>query len=221
MGNVLTERTDRTVRRILISTAAIVALFVAVTLISNPLVKGNDNDRNRGERHREDEGALEVQIGFRISPIPFNSLNLKGKDPELAGLGSYIVNAPAGCNDCHTCPSYDPGPPKHNPYPPDLGDGQFNRKNYLAGGVPFDFIKPGLPKSRNITPDATGKPAGLTLEQFETALPTGHDPLGGHVLEVMPWPFFRFMTDRDLDAIYSYLSAIPPASPGNCSGPGD
>jgi len=81
------------VRRILITTAAVVVLFVAVTLISNPLVKGNDNDRNREDWHHEDEGALEVQIGFRISPIQLNLLDLKGKDPELVGLGSYIVNA--------------------------------------------------------------------------------------------------------------------------------
>jgi hypothetical protein len=205
------------VKRVLIFTAAIVGLFLTLTLISNSRVKGNDNnDRNRGDRNREDEGELEVRVGFAISPIPFSSLNLKGKDPELAGLGSYIVNSQGGCNDCHTCPSYAPGPPSHNPYPPTLGDGQFNSKNYLAGGVPFG---PTL-KSRNITPDATGKPAGLTLEQFETAIHTGHDPLSGDILEVMPWPIYRFMTGRDLDAIYTYLSALPHAEPGDCTGAG-
>ena len=43
---------------------------------------------------------------FSIAPV---KLNLKDKDPELVGLGSYIVNAQGGCNDCHTCPSYAPG----------------------------------------------------------------------------------------------------------------
>ena len=79
---------------VIIFTAAIVGLFLTLTLISNSRVKGNDNnDRNRGDRNREDEGELEVRVGFAISPIPFSSLSLKGKDPELAGLGSYIVNA--------------------------------------------------------------------------------------------------------------------------------
>ena len=53
------------------------------------------------------------------------------------GLGSYIVNAQGGCNDCHTCPSYTPG---HNPFPPPFGvsgDGQVNPVGYLAGGVDF------------------------------------------------------------------------------------
>ena len=198
-------------KRILIFAAAIVGLFLAVTLISSSTVKGNDNDWNR-----EDEGELEVQIGFAISPIPLSSLDLKGKDPELVGLGSYIVNSQGGCNDCHTCPSYAPG---HNPFAQlfggVMGDGQINSKNYLGGGVPFGPIK-----SRNITPDATGKPEGLTLEQFEIALRTGHDPLSGALLNVMPWPIYRFMTGRDLDAIYTYLSAIPHATPGSCSGAG-
>ena len=203
-------------KKIAITAMAFAGLFSGVTLISNLPVRGDDNNQNRSDREHEDEGQLEVQIGFNISPIPVSSLNLKGKDPELVGLGSYIVNAQGGCNDCHSCPSYAPG---HNPFAPPFGvsgDGQINSTNYLAGGVPFGPVL----KSRNITPDATGKPAGLTLEQFETAIHTGHDPLSGDILNVMPWPYFRFMTGRDLDAIYTYLSAIPAATPGSCTGAG-
>jgi hypothetical protein len=192
-------------KRLLLSTVAIVVLFVAVTLTSNFSVKGDDNRR---DRNREDEGALEVQIGFSIAPV---KLNLKDKDPELVGLGSYIVNAQGGCNDCHTCPSYAPG---HNPFPPPIfgagGDGQINAATYLAGGV--DFGPPGnVVTSANLTPDANGRPEGLTLEQFEIAIRTGHDPVRNDNLAVMPWPYYRHMTGRDLDAIYAFLSAIPPA----------
>ena len=122
------------------------------------------------------------------------------------GLGSYIVNAQGGCNDCHTCPSYKPG---HNPFPPTLSDGQINDVGYLAGGVDF-----GPFTSKNITPDpTTGRPEGLTLEQFKKVMRTGFDPVDGMTLSVMPWPIYRNMTDRDLEAIYSYLSAIPSATP--------
>jgi hypothetical protein len=38
--------------------------------------------------------ATEVEIGLRISPVP---LNLAGKDLNLVGLGSYIVNAVSDC----------------------------------------------------------------------------------------------------------------------------
>jgi hypothetical protein len=92
------------VRRILAS-AAVVGLYATVTMISNSPLKGDDNDRNRGDREREDEGELEVQTGFRIVP-PNIKLNLKGKDIKLVGLGSYIVKPQGACDDCHT--SYTP-----------------------------------------------------------------------------------------------------------------
>ena|ERR1700722_10046530 len=99
--NDMGRRGAKTVKRIQ-ATAAVVVLFATVTIISNSPLKGHDKNRTRGE---------EVQIGFSISPV---KLNLNDKDPELVGLGSYIVNAQGGCNDCHTCPSYAPG---HNPFP--------------------------------------------------------------------------------------------------------
>jgi len=198
---------------VLLSTFAVVALFAAATVIGNFPLKGDDNNQNPGERE------LEVQTGFRISPV---KLNLQDKDPELVGLGSYIVNAQGGCNDCHTCPSYSPG---HNPFPAPFGvsgDGQVNSANYMAGGIAFGPPPPVGVISANLTPDATGKPHGLTLDQFEIALRTGHDPLDPKfgLLAVMPWPYFRHMTGHDLDAIYAYLSAIPSATPGSCTGAG-
>src|SRR6185436_12098988 len=95
------------------------------------------------------------------------------------------------------------------------GQGSVNATNYLAGGVAFGpFV------SKNITPDASGKPHGLTLEQFEQALRTGVDPDDAGTLQVMPWPVYRHMTEHDLRAVYEYLSAIPHAEPGSCAGPG-
>jgi hypothetical protein len=74
--------------------------------------------------------------------------------------------------------------------------------------------------SKNITPDATGKPEGLTLEQFKSVMRTGFDPVDKDTLAVMPWPIYGNMTDRDLEAIYTYLSAIPHREPGQCVAPG-
>ena len=105
--------------------------------------------------------------------------------------------------------------PGHNPFPPPFGasgDGEINAPTYLAGGV--DFGPPpaaGGVTSVNLTPDAQGRPAGLTLEQFQIAIRTGHDQLDPQngLLAVMPWPIYRHMTGHDLDAIYAFLSAIP------------
>lgn len=146
-----------------------------------------------------------IRKGFEISPVP---LDLKDKDKNLVGLGSYLVNAVGGCNDCHTNPSFAPG---GNPF---LGQKKkINAEHYLAGGQQF-----GPFTSRNLTPE-DGLPEGHTFEQFRLQMRTGIDldhahPQFGPLLQVMPWPTFQSMSDHDLRAIYEYLRAIPPATPG-------
>ena len=151
--------------------------------------------------HAEDES--EVRQAFAINPVP---LNLAGKNRALVGKGSYIVNS-SGCNDCHTHPSYLPG---HDPF---AGQPEkINADQYLTGGRQFGpFIT-----SANLTPDASGRPAGLTYDEFVSLLRTGHDPDAppGTLLQVMPWPVFGKKTDNDLRAVYEYLSAIP-SKPNN------
>ena len=34
-------------------------------------------------------------------------------------------------------------------------------------------------------------------------------PVNGAVLQVMPWPLYQNMTDRQLTAIWTYLSTVP------------
>jgi len=97
----------------------------------------------------------------------------------------------------------------------------FCPRTYLAGGVAFG--PPDHPiVSDNLTPDVHGKPEGLSWEQFVSALRTGHDPKTGDLLQVMPWPVYRNMTDRDLRAIYEFLRAIPHADQptDHCTMPG-
>ena len=151
-------------------------------------------------------GASTIQRGAEVAPVP---LNLDGLNPALVREGSYIVNAQGGCNDCHTVPSYAAG---GNPFQgqPEL----VNAPCYLAGGASFGPTT----VSRNITPRANGLPAGRTLEQFKEIMHNGTDfrdpPDTSPILQVMPWPVFGDMTDRDLNAIYEYLRSIPHAEPG-------
>jgi hypothetical protein len=86
---------------------------------------------------------------------------------------------------------------------------QINSMHFLAGGTSFG---PGI-VSPNITPDASGNPGGLSYEDFQRLLRTGRKD-DGSILQVMPWPIYKNMTDRDLRAIYEYLRAIPHAEPG-------
>ena len=165
--------------------SAVVSAFAVLALTTTPV-----NDARA-------DSASRIQRGFEISPVP---LDLKGKNRALVGLGSYIVNT-GGCNDCHTNPSYLPG---GNPF---AGEPEMiNTAGFLAGGQHFGpFV------SANLTPDAKGRPAGLTLQEFISLMRTGHDPdaAPGALLQVMPWPVFGKKIDADLKAIYEYLRAIP------------
>ncbi len=158
------------------------------------------------------EAALKkYQIGLRISPIEIDTEEMTKKKKKSIGMGSYIVNAQSACADCHSCPTYAMG---SNPF--EGGDGSLNKANYLAGGAPFGGIR-----SRNLTPDPSGKPAGLTQGQFLTVISTGVNPVRGEPLRaVMPWAFHRFMTTKDLKGIYAYLKELPSAEPGVCIVPG-
>ena len=58
---------------------------------------------------QRDEDELRIIKGFAIAPVP---LNLTGKNLNLVGLGSYIVNAQGDCNGCHSShPVHGPGKP--------------------------------------------------------------------------------------------------------------
>ena len=171
-----------------------------------------------------------VAKGLAIAPVP---LNMAGRDPNLVGYGSYLVNAVSGCNGCHSAGTQTQYARGGNPY-----QGQHptvvNPATYLGGGRDFGaFPDPAGPFphiiSRNLTPDNSGLPVGGdSLDKFVQTIRTGLDPdtvhptcagppngkclpapFNGELLQIMPWPEFQNMTDDDLRAIYTYLSAIP------------
>lgn len=171
-----------------IGVMASISAAVLVSLALAPAVRAEDEDND-----------AQVKRGFQIVPSGV-FLNLHGKNRELVGLGSYIVNT-TGCNDCHTYPSYmSEGDPFRGK--PEL----INFSQYLTGGRQF-----GPFTSANLTPDGSGRPAGLTLDEFIKTLRTGHNPHDppGQILQVMPWPVFGKKTNRDLTAVYEYLRALP------------
>lgn len=178
-----------------------------------------------------------VEIGLAVAPV---SLNLQGKDVNSVGLGSYLVNVVAGCNDCHSAGPQTVFAPGRNPY---FGQPkQVNPTTYLGGGRSFGSLIPNSPEivSRNITPDKTGMAAGgHTFAEFYQILTTGVDmdkmhppcsstvttncmpaPFNGSLLQVMPWPSYQNLTIDDMRAIYDYISSVPcveggPGEPAN------
>jgi hypothetical protein len=187
-----------------VSAAAVFFLIGASALMVAPRPSPAANDQNPTQDEK-----LKIQIGQQIAPV---HLTIGKKDSDTIYLGSYLVNA-IGCSDCHTNPSYIGNP---------FGGGPIlvNAAAYMGGGRSFG---PGV-TSRNITPDASGQPAGMSFSEFNQAMRLGTDFDHVHavpLLQTMPWPRFRSLTDRDMQAIYQYLSAIPclEGDPGVSSAP--
>jgi hypothetical protein len=201
------------------------AIVLAGIMLSSP--------SGRADNGNNDEGKIE--LGLKIAPVP---LHLAGRNRALVGLGSFIVNAQADCNGCHTSNPVTEFIPTGNPYllkppfGPFSGTTKINPATYLAGGSDFGpLISPDSAHiiSRNLTPDKNGLPeGGHTFSEFLQILRTGVDmdhlhptctgapnancvppPINGALLQVMPWPVFANMTDHEIRAIYEYLSAIP------------
>lgn len=203
--------------------AAGFATFAAIVLA----VIGSDSPRVKAQSDGGGEDSR-IQQGFAIAPVP---LNLSGKNLALVGLGSYLANAHVPCNECHGAgPAITQFLPGGNPY---FGQPKkINPATYLGGGRDFGPQVPGSAHiiSRNLTPDKTGLPeGGRTFADFLLIMRTGVDldhlhptcppgvvntgcipaPFRGDLLQFMPWPSFKDLTDYDLRAIYEYLSTVP------------
>ena len=183
--------------------SSLVSAGICAVLLTAAMASSADDDRHGGGRGDD----ARVRQGFAISPV---HLSLRGKNAELVGLGSYLVNAVGGCNDCHTHPNYVPGGDPFQGQPTII-----NAEQYLTGGRQFGpFTSP------NLTPDEHGRPAHLTFEEFKYTLRTGHDPDDpSKLLQVMPWPVYGNMTSSDLRAIYEFLRAIPSRPDNPAPGP--
>ena len=196
---------------------------------------------SNGEAQTTTLDPAKVQKGLAIAPVP---LNTQGKDTNLVGYGSYLVNAVGDCNGCHSAGPQTEYATGGNPYMAQHPT-VVNPATYLAGGRDFGAFPSATGNfphiiSRNLTPDSSGLPeGGNTLAQFVQIMRTGLDadkahptcmgppngkcipaPFDGDLLQIMPWPALQNMTDDDLLAIYTYLSAIPcveggPGEPAN------
>jgi len=222
------------------ATLACAGLALAGMLIGSPRGRAQGQGDNSDSRIQQG-----YKILFEIFP---NGLNLGGANPALVGLGSYLVNTVGcdGCHSTGPMTEYARGgnpffgqPKKVNPATY-LGGG---RDFGTVSGPPSPHII-----SRNLTPTPkTGLPEGdHTFEDFLTIFRTGKDfdhlhptcsaavttncfpvpspanplipPVDGDLLQVMPWPNYKDLTDHEIRAIYEYLKVVP-CIQGNYPGP--
>jgi hypothetical protein len=104
----------------------------AVAMVAASLVTGMLLNARRVQADQMDREESRIRRGFEIAPVP---LNLAGKNRALVGLGSYIVNAQADCDGCHSAGPQSEFAPGGNPY---FGQPtKVNPETYLGGGRDF------------------------------------------------------------------------------------
>ena len=114
--------------------------------------------------------------------------------PNLADQptrGRYLVTI-ASCADCHS----------------PMVQGQFVPGMAFAGGNTLEYEGRPDRASANLTPSPNGIPY-YTEELFVEVMRTGR-VRERQISDLMPWAFYRNMTDEDLKAIFAYLKALAP-----------
>lgn len=124
-------------------------------------------------------------------PLPDLSASAVGDTAGLVARGEYIVRSVAVCGHCHAADPRNPDGP-------------------LSGGMAFSNWRLGTIRASNLTPDAETGLGGWSEAEIVRALRSGEDR-DGHVLApVMPYAWFRGMSDRDALAVARYLKRLPP-----------
>jgi len=139
---------------------------------------------------RSQNGALHADSGPQLRPLTDRQFN---RTPERLAWGSYLVNGIGECFACH-------GPSDLNApgWPPVRG----------KEGSGFSF-RSGV-VAANLTPDRETGIGNWTDDMLARAIRegVGHD---GHLLDptIMPYEFYRSMSDEDLASIIVYLRSLP------------
>jgi mono/diheme cytochrome c family protein len=139
-----------------------------------------------------------VSLIVRSIPSPFTLSDAPDTGTAIK-RGKYLATA-ASCRECHSLQVKG-----------DLVAGM-----EFAGGREFPFPD-GTVRSANITPDEESGIGSWTKELFVAKFKAYEhpdsalmDPKAVGYNSVMPWTMFAGMADRDLEAIYAYLSTVTP-----------
>ncbi|MDX6692414.1 MAG: hypothetical protein QOF02_17 [Blastocatellia bacterium] len=123
-------------------------------------------------------------------PRPLSDVVPSPDTADSAKRGEYLVKM-GGCAGCHSA----------------RDEGQLLPGLEFAGGYTLKYPG-GEISSANITPHATGI-AYYDEQLFLEMMRTGH--VRARALNsVMPWVFYRGMTDEDLKAVFAYLRSLKP-----------
>jgi mono/diheme cytochrome c family protein len=147
---------------------------------------------------KQPETLLTDAVKNSFQPLPPPEQVAEPDKSDRIKYGEYLVTA-GHCDHCHTPTD------EHNQPIPGM---------YLAGGQPLiGYWGPDVKKlitvnSLNLTSDPSGL-SYMNEAMFIKTLRTGQ--VQARLLSnIMPWAFFRNLTDNDLKAMFAYLRTVKP-----------
>jgi mono/diheme cytochrome c family protein len=108
--------------------------------------------------------------------------------------GTYLINAGMACDGCHT--------PREK--------GEFVMEKRFSGGSQVWDNETYTVRGSNITPDRETGIGAWTDDEIKRVMSNGVHRYGRPIAPQMPFPFYRILTARDLDAIVAFLRSVPP-----------
>ncbi|MEQ1949710.1 MAG: cytochrome c [Bryobacteraceae bacterium] len=119
------------------------------------------------------------------------------KSPERIARGKYIFTNLSYCDDCHSEQDFSrlarPVDPATRGY----------------GKLMADKDMPGEIYAANITPDMETGIGSWTDGEKIRAIREGVDKNGRALFPIMPYQFYRYMSDEDVEALVAYLDTMP------------
>lgn len=135
------------------------------------------------------------RVAFKPMPYPENPIP-RPDTTDMLAFGEYLANGMFGCFDCHAEDFKT-----MNVMEPQKSPGYYGGGNQLMDmtGTPIF--------SKNITPDKEHGVGKWSDDDLRTAIRDGFTPTG----KALHYPMLRgrFLTDRELDAIITYIRSVP------------
>ena len=120
--------------------------------------------------------------------------------PERRVRGRYLVEAVAGCMDCHSPHDWT----RHDaPILPGM-EGAGQEMSAIVQGLPGRIVAP------NLTPDPETGAGTWSDDALARAIREGIGHDGRALFPMMPYQHFRSLPDEDMVSIVVYLRSLPP-----------
>lgn len=151
-------------------------------------------DKIAGQTKINTLGKMATKISGK--PLPYKKGVKAPKEDDLVLYGEYLVDNMA-CYHCHSKSilGLDYMEPEKS-------------KGYMQGGMRFKTPTGKKIYAANLTPDAETGIGRYTQDGFRNAIRRGIQPSGDSLH--LPMPHFKHLSDKQCDAIYTYLKNLTP-----------